>query len=125
MKFLIYIISFFVISFNSHAARTWANISIEDSVFLAKDLQIVNSELSFNRSARLKITEISLMEMINVYLFKAKAETCSLPEATSELELYYVSQSSGKTTIGIELLKNCILEIYVEKKDFRTTSLFN
>ena len=107
------------------AARLWSSIAVEDTVFLAQDLEIHNTDLLLPRTSRMRVTEVSSMDMINVYLYKVKAESCSHPSATSELELYTVQQRRGQTTIGIELLKNCRLEIYVEKKDHKTRSLFN
>ena len=125
MRFLTISLLILLSSVNAYAVRTWANISAEDQVFLVNDLAIKNTDLTFSRSSQLKVTEVTLMSMINVYLFKVKADDCGKPKAVSELELYKVTSSSSSTTIGLELLKNCQMEIYVEKRDFQTPSLFN
>ena len=122
----IFLITFLLlVTTSSFAARIWSSISVEDNVYLVRDLKIQNSELLLEKSSKMKVIEISSMNMINVYLYKAKMESCPLPSETSELELYVVAQRQGQITIGIELLRNCSLEIYVEKKDHKSLSLFN
>lgn len=126
MKFVLFTF-LIVMSANAFAARIWSSISVEDQVYLVRDLKIVNSNLTLPRSSKLRVTEITSMDMINVYLYKVRAESCPMPNETSELDLYIynVPQNRGQITVGIELLRNCSLEIYVEKKDHKTKSMFN
>lgn len=124
MKFML-IAASLLFSLNSYAAKLWTDISVRDFVYLTSELKIQNSDVIFEKSAKMIVLEISPMPVINVFLYRVKADICPSATSTSELEMYNVRQRRGTTTIGIELLKKCEMEIYVEKTDLGTLSLFN
>ena len=113
------VILMLLITSNAYAARYWSSISEEDQVYLAKNLKIKNSEASFALSSKFKVTKITSMKMINVYLFKVKAVGCTTPQETSELELYPITYQGFSSTVGIELLRIAYLKFMLKTKTIK------
>lgn len=124
MRILIITICFLMV-LPAFAARTWTSIEAGDQIYLISDLQIKNTNLLLKRNSSLRVKEVVPMDLISVVMYKVQAISCPGPSLTSELDLYSVRQATGSVTVGIELTRGCVLEIYVENTDLQTLSLFN
>jgi hypothetical protein len=121
MKFIISLI-LTCLSYSSYAAPlSWSELAEGSKYKLSKKIvfQIVDSEVSFPKDTQLKLIETSELSMIKVHLYKYEILNCSKRTIESDLELI---QSSKNVSVGVNLAKKCILEVFVELKDYKTKS---
>jgi hypothetical protein len=101
----------------------WNNqkVGLKYSLKKKVDFQINENSIQFPKNTTVELIESSELSMIKVHLFKYKILECSKKDVESELELV---ESTAETTVGVNLVKNCTLEVFVELKDYKTKSLF-
>ena len=101
----------------------WNTLKVGDKYALDKriEFQINDSKIEFNKNTTVELLEASELSMIKVHLFKYKISECSQKNIESDLELV---ESSEDTSVGVNLVKDCVLEVFVELKDYKTKSLF-
>ncbi|MEX0798608.1 MAG: hypothetical protein WEB87_03785 [Bacteriovoracaceae bacterium] len=89
-------------------------------------------ELTYNKSSmiikaneELKLLEFRPLPMINVFLAEFKTLSCSDFSFSSEMILLEVAQDTGPSvSVGVDMAKNCVLEVFIEKKDYNAVSIF-
>ena len=72
---------------------------------------------------KLKLIEKSALSMIKVHLHKYELPGCTLGAIETDLQLIPVKKRSNKkTSVGVNLLKGCRLEIFVDMEEYSTIS---
>lgn len=85
------------------------------------EFEVNNRIISLKKNSKLKLIEKSVLDMIKVHLLKYKILECNKINQESDLELINLPKD---ISVGVNLSKNCILEVFVELKDYESTSLF-
>lgn len=127
-----YLISLILITFSISALSanlSWDNLNSSNVYELGQELVLTDEASTINISAgsKLKLIERTSMGMIKVELYKFDISgPCTDTSMTTDIELLEVLQSNGKTaTVGFDLAEDCVLEVFVEFVDLKTTSVFN
>lgn len=112
----------------SHAQNLrWADL-VESKVYKIDrqvELNKNRSDLSIKASEELRLLDFKPLPMMNVYLAKFKLLGCSFKDFVSEMTLVEVKQPNGKdVAIGVDMAQKCILEVFLEKKDYNAISMF-
>lgn len=121
MKFYIALMTL-CMSYSSFASNvSWDTQSKNTEYRTTKKLELLleESKLIIAKGSKVKLVEYSELSMIKVHLFKYKLETCSQPSKESDLELI---ETSKNISVGVNLAKECILEVFVELKDHNSES---
>jgi hypothetical protein len=103
------------------ATLNWSDLVEGSKYKLSKKInfQNIDSNISFPKNTQLKLIETSELSMIKVHLYKYQILNCRHETVESDLELV---KSSREVSVGVNLVKRCILEIFVELKDYQTKS---
>lgn len=94
--------------------------TVDRDIELAKNLEV----FKIAKGDSFKLVEFKELPMINVYLGQFKVDSCKDNEQTSEMILVDIKDNSKTTTVGANLSQECILEVYLEKRDLYSKSLF-
>ena len=113
-----------LIAFNSFAAiQSWDAVEEGQNYKLSQNIEIQTQDGAYNikKGSRLKLIEKSEINMIKVSLHKYKLRDCDNRSMETELELIPVEQNiDEKVSVGVTLVKNCMIEVFVESKDTQT-----
>ncbi len=107
-------------TFNVFSAVTWEGQKIS-SVYSANmtiPLNLDNRTFRIVSGTELKLLEIESLNMLKVYLHKYKVQDCPSRSLETDLELLQV----GDKSVGVNLVRNCILEVYIERADYKASS---
>lgn len=78
------------------------------------------------KNSYFELIEKSKLSMIKVHLHKYSISNCPSRELETDLELIQVDQPDNiKTSVGVNLTKECRVEIFIDMKEYQTTSFFN
>ena len=87
-------------------------------------LQLDEQEFTIPKGTRFDLMEISALNMIKVHLHKYKINNCPAKNIETDLQLVNVPQSHrGKTSVGVNLTRGCIIEIFIDMEEYNTPSL--
>lgn len=104
---------------NQLLALEWYDFEIEKSYVLKSDIFFEKEEINLKKGNHFKLFEIISLPM-QVSIFQFEVGNCSAPDISTEM----IIVDSFDSRVGVQLQVNCILEIYVELKDYFTESLF-
>jgi hypothetical protein len=107
---------------------TWSSQELNRVYKLNKkfELQHDNGTVPFPKNTYFELVEKSKLEMIKVHLHKYTVSNCSSADIETDLELIQVEQPDNTTTaVGVNLTKKCKVEIFIDMKEYETTSFFN
>lgn len=106
--------------------KKWSGLKIgqiyQSDINLILDLS-TNAEKNIPKNSEFKLIESSELNMIKVRLHKFHWLNC-LDENHKEVELTLIKSNAMKGTVGVNLTKDCIVEVFIEKKDYNTVSFF-
>lgn len=105
----------------------WNDLRLQTNYTLNQDIILTLDEKEFIIPIKTKLTlvEDSILHMIKVRLQKFKLLKCPSHNLSTDLELVTVLQSNNsEKSVGANLAKNCILEVYIELEDQFTNSFF-
>jgi hypothetical protein len=124
MKYFLLILLNLLVFSELSFASTWQSISEGKSYKLKQDLKIEgeNKALLLSKGTRLRALEVSELNMIKVNFQKYKVQNCPDKTLETELELVPVKVEGKKLSVGINMTKGCILEVFVENKDVEEAS---
>ena len=122
MKYVL-LLAISLLSHSLFAAVTWSNQTTlseylsDQQVLLALD----GKEYVIPEKTHFQLVSIEALSMLKVYLHKYKIANCPSVSLETDLELMDVNGRS----IGVTLVRNCILEVYIELIDYETESFLN
>lgn len=116
-------------SLSALAQIKWSDIDQGSKLKFTQEIKLetidVTKSFLIQRGSRVVVGERVALGMINVEMFKMELVNCSDSDARGEMQLFDIEQASGKVvTVGIELIEDCNLEIFIETKDLYSKSLF-
>lgn len=119
MKQLIFFIML-VSATTASAAINWADQEIAKSYTSTMNVPLSLDGQSYNiaRSSMFKLVEVESLNMLKVYLHKYKISNCPSANLETDLELLNV----GGRSVGVNLVRGCILEVYIERPDYTSRS---
>lgn len=132
MKSITLIISFFWISSLFASALKWSEQN-ENQIFKLTQsikINIFNDKFEevehvISKDSKFELIEVSNLNMIKVHLHKYKISNCPSLINETELELVKIKQPSGSDkikSVGVNLTKNCILEVFIDMEDYNSYS---
>lgn len=105
----------------------WADL-VESKIYkIDREIRLSYDKTSFviNANDDLKLLDFKPLPMINVFLAELKILSCADPSFASEMILVEVNQPGGEpVSVGMDMAKKCVLEIFLEKKDYSAVSVF-
>ena len=88
------------------------------------ELSLNGKTQKINANEELKLLDFRPLSMINVFLAEFKVLNCKNGNFASEIAIVEVDQPSGEiVSVGLDMAKKCILEVFVEKKDYNAISI--
>lgn len=106
------------------AATTWSELTVGNGYRLTHEINIKNSQIKFRENSFAHLIERVKLEILNLELFKFKIVECSDRSSTANLEIYDFQISNNEIlSLGIELAKQCNIEIFLENNDLLKTSI--
>lgn len=117
---------------SSHAfAADWSDLEVGTTYKLTQSFPLKQLERSGASVDVQKGQAVSLKEIVplavpgfpmNLYIFNYEA--CPGPSMITDQEIIPVDHTSPLVEVGVELLENCELNVYLETKDLYSNSLF-
>lgn len=129
VKLLLFLSLLYLISNGAQAANDWSSLSPGEFYELKESLEISESKLNLKAGTKLKLVEKSDLNMIKVKHFKYKINDCKLygSAALNEtaIELIPVDHLSNEgVSVGVNVAKDCMLEVYVQESDSKSQTFF-
>lgn len=126
MKYImIYLLLFAQVSF---AAVKWDAQEVNTAYKLNQDIVLQMDDQKYNipKGTQFDLNEVSDLNMIKVHLHKYKINNCPSPNVETDLQLISIRQNNRrKTSVGVNLTRNCIVEIFVDMKEYATFSFLD
>lgn len=114
-----------LITSTSYATLSWNEIKVGSRISFNQNFSIKNTNFLFKKNTTAFLVERITLKMLTVEMLKIKTQNCKMPSKTSSLELYEIIQPNNElVVVGMELLPQCVLEIFVEKQDLNSNSIF-
>lgn len=114
------LLSVLLFSFHSWANISWENQTISNTykTSMTIPLALDGRRFRIENGTELTLTEVESLNMLKVYLHKYSVADCPAQNLETDLELLQVS---GKS-VGVTLVRGCILEVYIERADYQAKS---
>lgn len=124
--FVTMFVSFSAFSEQSQRLR-WADL-VEGKTYKVDrkiELSMNDEKHSIEKDSLVKLLDMRPLPMINVFLAEMKVLDCEYVDFTSEMVIVEVEQPAGKAVgIGIDMAERCVLEVFLENKDYDSLSIF-
>jgi hypothetical protein len=89
------------------------------------ELEYAKTNFQITKGQLLKLNDFKPLPMINVYLAEFDILKCQSPSLSSEMILIEIPQGQSKlVSVGVDLAFGCKLEVFIEKKDYNSKSIF-
>ena len=85
-------------------------------------LQLDEKLYAIPKGSRFELIEISNLNMIKVHLHKYKISNCPANNIETDLQLILVKQPRGSTSVGVNLTRGCVVEVFIDMKEYNTNS---
>ncbi|MCO4754791.1 MAG: hypothetical protein KC478_09920 [Bacteriovoracaceae bacterium] len=125
--FRVAFLALFVASVSAHSHNIkWADLVESRTYKLDRELTLSYNKSTYKVEANeeLRLLDFRPLSMINVFLAEFKILNCSKNEFSSEMILANVGQPSGQeVSVGVDMAEKCILEVFIEKKDYNAVSI--
>lgn len=123
------VILLFLFSFQLFAAETYrfADLVEGETYRVDRNIELEYSKTNFRikKGQLLKLNDFKPLPMINVYLAEFDILKCKSPNSSSEMILIEIEQPQTKVvSVGLDLAFGCKLEVFIEKKDYNSKSIF-
>ena len=116
------------VNFAFASSVKWQNQDVGKEYKLNIDVELQLDEQIFKLPSGTKfdLLEKSDLNMIKVHLHKYKIDNCPAKNIETDLQLIPVNQGRNrKTSVGVNLIRGCIVEIFINMKEYNTLSLLN
>ncbi len=132
MKFPTFVLAIAVATFPaiSHAdALDWMDLEKSELYLLSQDLALTGlrgEKIEIEAEAPYRLSEVTPLDGLSVVEYVFDAETCEEPAQESEMELILPedTEPGANAEVGVQLVPECRLEIFVETKDLGRPSLY-
>lgn len=105
----------------------WADL-VESRVYkIDREIRLSHNktEVAVSANDAMRLLDFRPLPMINVFLAEFKLLRCSNSDFVSEMVLVEIEQSGGEpVAVGVDMAEKCVLEIFLEKKDYNALSIF-
>lgn len=125
MKYLI-VLLVALSAFSQTKELKWSNLYQNQSYNLSQTVNVSDRKEDFSIAAgtKIKLIESTSLPMINVQLFKFELPSCPSNSLKTELELLEIPQENKPAVVvGYDIVENCVLEFFIELKDFYSKSI--
>lgn len=109
-------------TFNAFAI-TWQEIETDTKINLNKEVFFEKEGFKIPPQTKFVVEDFYGLPQINVSLIQLTMVNCKFPEVTTEMIL--ASDENGEAVVGLQLGKNCRLEVFVENRDLDKNSIFD
>lgn len=120
---------FLIFTFNLYAQQTfrWSDLVEGESYRIDRELELDYSKnlYKITKGQLLKLQNVKPLPMINVYMAEFSVTKCTDMNMATEMVLVEVKQPDSKiVSVGVDMTYGCKLEVFIEKKDYSSRSIF-
>lgn len=110
-------------------ATDWMDLEKSEIYLLSQDLTLTGlrgEKIEIETASEYRLAEITPLDGLSVVEYVFAAEKCEEPAQESEMELILPNDSEpgANAEVGVQLVPECRLEIFVETKDLGRPSLY-
>ena len=118
-----------LLPFTSAFAADWTELEVAEVYVLGQGLKLTGlrgEKIEIEKGADYRLEEIAPLDGLSVVEYTFAAEKCDEPAQESEMELILPEDSppGANSEVGVQLVPECRLEIYVETKDLGHPSFY-
>lgn len=125
------LIGFMLLVSTSVFATEWADLELGSSYKLAQSFQLKQLERS-GSSVNVEAGQVVVLRDrvpvavpgFPLYLYVFDYKSCPGPAMKTDQEIIPVNNTSPLVEVGVELEEGCVLNVFLESKDYYTNSLF-
>lgn len=125
MKLAIVVITISLLNISYAQSLKWNSLDkgkIYKSTQIIK-LQLDESFFELPKGTNFELVEISDLNMIKVHLHKYKISNCPSKRMETDLQLISIEKPNRrKTSVGMNLTKRCIAEVFIDMDEYNTYS---
>lgn len=125
VKLLLLFSLLYLVLGKAYAINDWSSLAPGKSYILKDAINISGPSLKLEAGTKLRLVEKSDLNMIKVKHFKYKINNCKnygeLAKKESAIELV---STGHEASVGVNVAKNCILEVYVQESDSQKQTFF-
>lgn len=118
-----YFVLIFILLSNSLFSLEWYDLELNQSLVLDKEIYFEPENITLSKGNIFVLNNI-LELPINVTIFSFDVLNCPGQNFSTEMIIVDPSSSLLNSSVGVQLQKNCQLEVFVEFKDYFSKSLF-
>ena len=125
--FSLLILSSMKLQANTARNLRWADLVESRTYKVDREIQLNQNKNSFTirKGQEMRLLDFRPLPMINVFLAEFKLTRCGSSSFSSEMILIEVEQPAAEpVAIGVDMAKKCVLEVFLEKKDYNARSMF-
>lgn len=121
MKYIV-LISLLFSNF-AFAKSNWSDQEVGTEYKLDRSitLRVDESQYTLPAGTKFELVKKEALNMLKVYFHQYKINNCPSSRLETDLELVQV----GSSSIGVNLAKGCIVEVYVDLPDYDSLSFLN
>lgn len=120
-----------VISLSNVQAKTqnarWADL-VESRIYKIDrefSLHSADSHVKIKAGTEMRLADFKPLPMINVFLAEFKVLNCKDDSFASDMIIVEVDQPSAQAVaVGVDMAEKCVLEVFLENKDYYALSMF-
>jgi hypothetical protein len=117
------LLSFITFSTFQVFALDWYEFDLDKTYTLEKEIRFQKENIILQVGDQFKLRDIIGLS-INVSIFQFDVKKCPGPNLITELIIIDPTLMFNDPSVGVQLQKSCLLEVYVEMKDIFSKSLF-
>ncbi len=113
-----------VILFSSQLlALDWYDFELGTTFKLDKEIVFAKEGITLKKGEHFQLDDIITLP-ISVSVFQFEVNNCPGENVSTEMIIIDPTFNAGDPSVGVQLQEGCLLEVYVELKDYFTKSLF-
>jgi hypothetical protein len=106
----------------SAIAMPWQEIEVDTDVILKQEIFFEKEGFKIPKNTKFIVEDFMGLPQINVSLIKLILPKCKFSNLSTEMIL--ATDEGGEAVVGLQLQKDCLLEVFVENQDLNKSSLF-
>ena len=125
IKFILLSVLTLVVQLSFGANSKWSSQETNKRFKSSKliNLFLNDKKIELPQGTSFELFEVSDLNMIKVHLHKYKINNC--PSSSEETDLQLVDVDQGrrrKKSVGVNLTKGCVVEIFIDMEEYNTLS---
>ncbi len=105
----------------------WADL-VESRIYKTDrefSLSSAESSLVIKAGTEMRLADFKPLPMINVFLAEFKVIDCKDDSFASDMIIVEIDQPSAQAVaVGVDMAEKCVLEVFLENKDYYALSMF-